>query len=62
MVRLSTDEKAPWRTGRLVVVSEDFVRRAFCPDQMVDRLLRQRVAFIPIEAFERLGLDQAVVD
>ncbi|OPZ66103.1 MAG: hypothetical protein BWY85_00039 [Firmicutes bacterium ADurb.Bin506] len=46
----------PFRTGAFMVVSEDFIRRAFNPPELVSHVLRCRWAFIEHEALFKLGI------
>ena len=50
----SPDE--PWRTGRIVGVTENMIRRAFQPQELVDQILTRGLAWVPTEVFEMLGL------
>lgn len=50
------DPQNPYRTGGWVVVTEDFIRRTFGPDELLQNVLRMRVAFMPDDAWDKLGL------
>jgi hypothetical protein len=52
----TTDEKNPWRSGGWVVVKEDMIRRMFNPPELVEQVLKKRVAFMPDEAWDMIGL------
>lgn len=49
------DPQNPWRSGCGVVVSEDFIRRTVQPE-LAEQILKQRVSFVPDEAWDLLGL------
>jgi hypothetical protein len=51
------DMKNPYRTGRMSVISEGFVRRVFSPE-IVEDICSQRVCFVPNEVFEQLGIPE----
>lgn len=46
----------PHRTGGWVVVKDDLIRRAFHPEELVESVLKHRMAFIPDDAWDMLGL------
>ena len=46
----------PYRTGGWVVVREEFVERVFNPPELVEHVLKKRMAFMPDEAWNMLGL------
>ncbi len=48
--------KNPWRTGRIAGLKRDAIERIFKPKELVDQVLEQGLAFVPIEAYEMLGL------
>lgn len=50
------DMNNPWRTGGWCVVKEDFIKRVFQPKELVQRVLEQRCAFMPDDAWDMLGL------
>ena len=52
----SDDRQNPWRTGGWCVVRDEFVTRVFEPGELVEQVLKQRVAFMPDEAWDILGL------
>ncbi len=54
----ASDMKNPYRTGGWCVVSDNFVKRVVTPQELQDTILKQRVAFIPDEAWELLGLKE----
>ena len=52
----SVDLQNPWRTGGWVVVREAFVKRVFRPSELVETVLRRRMAFMPDETWDLLEL------
>jgi hypothetical protein len=50
------DEKNPYRTGGWVVVKEETIRRMVHPAEMADDICKMRMAFVPDDAWCRLGL------
>ena len=52
----TTNMNNPWRTGRLSVVTENFIRRIFQPPELVEDVCKRRMAFIPVDTYELLGL------
>ena len=54
----TTDEKNPWRTGRLAGVKEEAIRRIITPVELVDQILEHGMAYLPIEVYEGLGLHE----
>lgn len=46
----------PYRTGNWSVVTEDFIRRVVEDIEMREGICKRRVAFIPDDAWEMLGL------
>ena len=52
----SIEQKTPWRTGQMCVLKEDAIRRAVTPDTLADDIIKARVAFLPIEVWDKLGL------
>lgn len=52
----------PYRTGRMAVVSEDWVRRRIRPQDMVDHLLQCRFGFIEDTVWKALGLPEEDID
>lgn len=55
------DDQNPWRTGGWVVVKDRYIRRVFNPPDLVEQVLRQRVAFVPDDAWELMGLPRGNV-
>lgn len=56
------DQRNPYRTGGWVVVRDDFIKRVVNPKQLADEILKKRVAFIPDEAWDMLGLPRGGKD
>jgi len=52
----SKDRANPYHTGGWVVVTEDFIRRVFNSETLVENVRSQRVAFVSDDAWELLGL------
>jgi len=53
----STDTTNPYRTGGWCVVKEEVIKRlSIKPQELEDRILESRVAFIPDEIWETIGL------
>jgi len=52
----SDDKQNPYRSGGWAVVSEAFVRRMVTPSELASTILKQRVAFLPDDAWDVLGL------
>lgn len=50
------DTSNPYRTGCWACVSEEFIRAVVTPPELMKRLLKQRVAFVPDEAWDALEL------
>jgi hypothetical protein len=50
------DESNPYRTGGWVVVKDQAVKRLELPAELEERILAQRMAFIPDDAWYMLGL------
>lgn len=62
IILISVDEKKtedsqnPWRTGGWVVVTEDAIRRIVKEQELADHICIRRMAFVPDEAWDVLGL------
>jgi hypothetical protein len=50
------DMQNPWRTGGWCVVKDDFIKRVFNPPELVEHVLARRMAFMPDDAWDALGL------
>lgn len=46
----------PYRTGGWVVVKEEAIKRMVSPEELINDIVKKRVAFIPDEAWNMLGL------
>ncbi len=46
----------PYRTGRWVVVTDEALKRVIKPGPLLENALKNRMAFMPDEAWERSGL------
>jgi len=57
----TTDMKNPYRTGCFVVVKDDFIKRAVTTPELLDEILKKRVAFIPDDAWDLMGLPRGDV-
>lgn len=55
-VRDGESGENPFRTGGWVVVKNMFIERVFNPPELVADVLKKRVAFIPDEAWNLIGL------
>lgn len=53
------DQNNPYRTGGWVVVKDDLIRKAVKPKELVDNILKKRVAFIPETVWKSMGLPTA---
>ena len=62
VILISVDEKKtedpnnPHRTGGWVVIRDEWVRRAVRPQELQNQILARRVAFLPDDVWDRLGL------
>jgi len=63
VILISVDEKLtgedtnnPYRTGGWCVVTDDFIKRVVDPPGLLRMILKKRVAFIPDDAWKKLGL------
>jgi hypothetical protein len=54
--RNKEEEKNPYRTGGWVVVKEEAVKRFITPLSVLKTILKKRVAFVPDEAWDMIGL------
>ena len=52
----SEDLERPHRTGRLAGVKREAIERIFNPPELVEQVLEKGLAYVPIEAYEMLGL------
>jgi hypothetical protein len=56
------DPKNPYRTGGWCVVREDFIKRAFQPEELVNQVLGSRMAFVGDETWDAMGLPRGGSD
>lgn len=56
------DMQNPYRSGGWVVVTEDFIRRTFEPEELVNAICDKRVSFMPDDAWDMLGLPRGASD
>lgn len=66
IILISVDEKLsepsnPYRTGAWIVLREDALRRMLSPGKLLDDICKVRVAFIPDDAWDKLGLPRGAV-
>jgi len=57
--RAPTSEKEqqnPYRTGGWVVVKDELIQKAVHPEELCNSILKKRVAFMPDEVWDALGL------
>jgi len=65
IILISVDEKKtndpnnPWRTGGWAVVREGVVKRMVRPKELADQIIAKRMAFVPDDAWDKLGLPRA---
>lgn len=52
----SDDMENPYRTGEWCVMSVDYIERVFQPPELVEQVLAKRMAWVPDDAWEMLGL------
>lgn len=52
----TTNKQDPYRVGGWAVLSEKAVRRIFAGSSVLDSVLAKRVAFIPTEVWELIGI------
>lgn len=52
----TTDPKNPYRDGNWCVVTAEAISRIVYPPTKADEIIRRRVAFIPTDAWEKIGL------
>jgi hypothetical protein len=55
----STDMKNPYRSGGWVVIKDEWVLKAVTTPELQQSILKARVAFIPDDAWDKLGLPRA---
>lgn len=52
----------PHRTGAMVVVRDDVIRRLVGPEELVEQIIKSRVCFVPDEAWDKMGLPRGAVE
>jgi hypothetical protein len=52
----SEDQKNPYRTGGWCVVKEEAIRRAVTSPELLEDVMKKRVAFLPDDVWDMLGL------
>lgn len=69
VIMISVDEERskdspqnPYRTGGWVAVRDEAVKRLIHTPEMVERILKQRVAFVPDNVWDALGLPRVAAD
>lgn len=60
-VRDGEEGTNPYRTGGWVVLKDDAVRRLVQPQELADEIIRKRVAFVPDQAWDAIGLPRGEV-
>ena len=58
----SEDMNNPWRTGGWVVLKEEAVKRWGLPAELEQHILRRRLAFLPDEVWDAIGLPKGAED
>lgn len=57
----SPDPNNPYRTGGWIVVKDDYITRVFNPEVVKD-VLDKRIAFMPDDAWDKLGLPRGEME
>ena len=57
----TTDPKNPWRTGGWCVVRDDYIKRVVQSKDVAAEILKHRVAFLPDDVWDTLGLPRGEV-
>lgn len=52
----TVDRQNPYRTGGFVVLKEEAVRKIFSPPELVENICKTRMAYMPDETWDKLGL------
>lgn len=58
-MQLTKDQRDPYRSGGWVVVRPAFIKRTIQPEEMVKDICKRRMAFVPDEVWDQLGLPRA---
>lgn len=56
----TTDMDNPYRTGRFAVVRDRVIEQAVTDPELSESILKARVAFMPDEVFEMLGIPESM--
>jgi len=56
------EEKNPYRTGGWVVVRDEAIQRMVQPAERAESILKKRMAFVPDEAWDLIGLPRGEVE
>lgn len=57
----SEDRQNPWRSGGWCVVKDEAVRRMITTPELLDAVLEKRMAFVPDDAWDKIGLPRGPV-
>ena len=57
----AADLENPYRTGGWCVVTDDYIKRVLEGNAILEDILKRRVAFLPDDAWDLLGLKEACV-
>lgn len=57
--KTTEDEKNPYRTGGWAVVKEEALRELIQPPELCEAICRKRIAFVPDDAWDMLGLPRS---
>jgi hypothetical protein len=55
-VRDGEENQNPYRTGGWAVIKDEAVKRIIQPPELVDNVLKKRMAFVPDSAWDMIGL------
>ncbi len=61
-VRDGESGENPFRSGRMCVVTDNYIRKHIKPRSLCDEVLRKRTSFVPDSAWTMLGLPNEVLD
>lgn len=53
---LTDNAENPYRSGGWVVIKEEAVRRIIQPEELLEDICKKRMAFVPDDAWDALGL------
>ena len=57
--KLTKDMQNPYRSGGWCVIKEEAIRRMLQPGDLLNDILKKRMAFVPDNAWDALGLPRA---